>query len=201
MESCLDSLICLQLNRNWQRLGYLTPRKAVIAMAGGLGTPPALGLDLTIAPDGTLADARAVTWEEWLQLPIRDGDPILMTGKGPIRAPTVVVCPGYSKMPIKKPKLSKKAIIERDGLQCQYTGKKLTRKEANIDHVVPRSRGGRDTWENLVTSSKAVNSEKGNKTNAEAGLRLLKQPKAPPALPISAVVKEAKHPHHKPFMD
>ncbi len=58
-------------------------------------------------------------------------------------------------------------------------------------HVVPRSRGGKDAWENLVWSSKAVNTRKGNRLPHEAGLKLLSVPRAPKELPVSALIRNA----------
>src|SRR5439155_3431598 len=76
-----------------------------------------------------------------------------------------------------------------DGNRCQYTGKVLKTEEGSLDHVVPRSRGGKDAWENLVWSSKHVNSRKGNRLPHEAGLKLLSVPRAPKELPVSALIR------------
>jgi 5-methylcytosine-specific restriction endonuclease McrA len=72
------------------------------------------------------------------------------TARGAIRVPTVIVAVNYARVPKKRPKLSAKNIRERDGNRCQYTGKLLHPDEGSLDHVVPRSRGGADSWENLV---------------------------------------------------
>jgi hypothetical protein len=74
---------------------------------------------------------------------------------------------------------------------AQYTGALLRPDEGSLDHVVPRSRGGPDTWENLVWSSKQVNTRKGNRLPHEAGLKLLKVPRAPKELPVSAIIRNA----------
>jgi 5-methylcytosine-specific restriction endonuclease McrA len=74
---------------------------------------------------------------------------------------------------------------------CQHTGALLRPDEGSLDHVLPRSRGGRDTWENLVWSSKDVNARKANRLPHEAGLRLLKTPRAPRELPASAFIRNA----------
>src|SRR5436190_12824741 len=80
-------------------------------------------------------------------------------------------------------------IRERDGNWRQYTGKVLKPEEGSLDHVVPRSRGGKDAWKNLVGSSKDVNAKKGNRLPHEAGLKLLSVPRAPKELPTSALVR------------
>src|SRR4029077_16254402 len=84
---------------------------------------------------------RPVTWEEWITLPIRDQDEAVHTVRGAIRVPTVIVAVNYAKVPKKRPKLCAKAIRERDGNRCQYTGRVLHPNEGSLDHVVPRSRG------------------------------------------------------------
>jgi 5-methylcytosine-specific restriction endonuclease McrA len=111
--------------------------------------------------------------------------------RGPIRVPAVIVAVNFARVPKKRPKLCAKMIRERDGNRCQYTGKVLKPEEGSLDHVVPRSRGGADAWENLVWSSKAVNTKKGNRLPEEAGLKLLSVPLAPKELPVSALIRNA----------
>jgi 5-methylcytosine-specific restriction endonuclease McrA len=67
----------------------------------------------------------------------------------------------------------------------------ITAREGQPDHVVPRSRGGRDTWENLVWASKEVNQRKADRLPREAGLRLLSRSRAPKELPASALIRNA----------
>ena len=97
----------------------------------------------------------------------------------------------YAKVPKKRPKLCARAIRERDGNRCQYTGRVLRPEEGSLDHVVPRSRGGKDAWENLVRSAKEVNQRKADRLPHEAGLKLLSVPRAPRELPASAAIRNA----------
>lgn len=162
---------------------------------------PALAMDIVLSEDGTeLISAIPTDWEHWVQLPVREGDPVLMTRHGPIRAPVILINPKFSKMPKKLPRLTKQAIFHRDGYTCGYTGKKLSKGEATIDHIIPRSLGGKDDWENLITCEKKTNFAKGNKTNKEAGLSLLKKPLAPMPLPVSATINQSNHPHWSWFI-
>lgn len=130
-------------------------------------------------------------WDEWITLPVREGDQAVRTARGAIRVPTVIVVVNFAKVPKKSPKLSAKNIRERDGNRCLYTGRVLHPNEGSLDHVVPRSRGGRDTWENLVWSAKEVNQHKADRLSHEAGLRLLSIPRAPKELPVSALIRNA----------
>jgi hypothetical protein len=94
--------------------------------------------------------------------------------------PAVVVLKEfYRKRPIVA-RFSKKGVFKRDMYICQYTGQALTGSDATIDHIIPKSRGGKTSWENCVTTSFHLNScVKKNKTPEEAGLKLIAEPKAP----------------------
>jgi 5-methylcytosine-specific restriction endonuclease McrA len=182
MTDILNKSMVLVLNRNWQAIHVRTPQEAFCMMATNVAT----GLDI----EGD-SDIRPVTWNEWLTLPIRPQDNAVQTVRGPIRVPTVIVAVNFAKVPKKRPKLCARTIRERDGNRCQYTGQQLQSDEGSLDHVLPRSRGGADTWENLVWSSKAVNARKGNRLPHEAGLKLLRIPRAPKELPVTALLRNA----------
>ena len=182
MTDILNKNIVLVLNRNWQAINIRTPLEAFCQMATNVAT----ALDI----DGE-NHIRPVTWDEWITLPIRNGDNAVHTVRGAIRVPTVIVAVNYARVPKKRPKLCAKAIRDRDGNRCQYTGKLLRPDEGSLDHVLPRSRGGKDSWENLVWSDKAVNAKKGNRLPHEAGLKLLAVPRAPKELPVTALIRNA----------
>jgi 5-methylcytosine-specific restriction endonuclease McrA len=199
MNDILNKTIVLVLNRNWQAINIRTPQEAFCMMATNVGT--ALDIEFDENPDDAAirnpqsairpSQLRPVTWDEWITLPIRDGDNAVRTMRGAIRVPTVIVAMNFARVPKKRPKLCARTIRERDANRCQYTGALLRPDEGSLDHVVPRSRGGPDTWENLVWSSKQVNTRKGNRLPHEAGLRLLKTPRAPKELPVSALIRNA----------
>src|SRR5215831_1943717 len=178
MNNILNKSIVLVLNRNWQAINVRTPQEAFCMMATNVATA------LEIEGEGNI---RPVTWEEWITLPIRPDDNAVHTVRGQIRVPTVIVAVNFARVPKKRPKLSAKTIRERDGNRCQYTGKVLKPEDGSLDHVLPRSRGGRDTWENLVWSDKDVNARKGDRLPHEAGLKLLSVPRAPKELPASVL--------------
>lgn len=201
-ESVLNKPLVLSLNASWERLGWKTPKQAVTAMCGGAygGTPPALAMSITMDENGNLTEAIPMKWEEWIKLPVRPEDLALQTKSGPIRCPMVVIAPNYKRMPVKAQRLTKAAILARDQGVCQYTGEKLPKSQLNIDHVIPKDRGGKDEWGNLVTSRKDLNSKKGNRTNEEMGYKLIKKPVAPKPVPVSFHITEARRPEHKPFI-
>lgn len=91
--------------------------------------------------------------------------------------PSVIRLQSYIRVPYKKVELSRRNILRRDGFACQYCGTRSA--PLTIDHVIPRSRGGTDTWENLVTACIPCNNRKGNRTPEEAGMRLRSIPRKP----------------------
>lgn len=91
--------------------------------------------------------------------------------------PSVVRLAVYVRVPPKPLALTKRNILKRDGFQCQYCG--VRRGPFTIDHVIPRSHNGRDTWDNLVCACHRCNNRKGDRTPAETGLALLRKPKSP----------------------
>jgi 5-methylcytosine-specific restriction endonuclease McrA len=186
MTDILNKAIVLVLNRNWQAINIRTPAEAFCQMATNVATT------LEIEGEDYI---RPVPWDEWIRLPIREQDNAVQTVRGPIRVPTVIVAVNYAKVPKKRPKLCARTIRERDANRCQYTGRVLRPDEGSLDHVVPRSRGGKDAWENLVWSAKEVNQRKADRLPHEAGLKLLKTPRAPKELPVTALIR---NPHDIP---
>ena len=187
MTDILNKSIVLVLNRNWQAINVRTPQEAFCQMATNVAT----ALDIELSDSERAEALRPVTWDEWITLPIRAQDNFARTARGQIRVPTVILAVNFARVPKKRPKLCAKAIRERDGNRCQYTGKLLKPDEGSLDHVLPRSRGGKDAWENLVWSSKDVNARKGNRLPHEAGLKLLSVPRAPKELPVTALLRNA----------
>ncbi|TAL68837.1 MAG: HNH endonuclease [Bacteroidetes bacterium] len=91
--------------------------------------------------------------------------------------PSVIRLARYIKVPFKKIELSRRNILKRDGFRCQYCGTKS--HELTIDHIIPKSRGGSDSWDNLVSACKSCNNKKADRTPEEAGIHLIKRPRRP----------------------
>lgn len=94
-----------------------------------------------------------------------------------IPIPSIIRLSRYIHIPKKKIELSRKNILRRDNFQCQYCG--ITSNNLTIDHIIPKSRGGTDSWDNLVAACNSCNNKKGNQTPEEAGLKLLHKPRKP----------------------
>ena len=90
----------------------------------------------------------------------------------------MVVLSAYEHLPRGRVRFSRLNIYARDGDTCQYFGRTLARSELNLDHVMPRYRGGQHTWENVVSACAACNRRKAGRTPQEAGMKLIR-----PALP------------------
>jgi len=88
--------------------------------------------------------------------------------------------------------LSRRTVMARDQYTCQYCGATPGRAELTIDHVVPRSRGGSTSWENLTVACRPCNQRKGNRTPREAGMALRRQPHRPRYVAL-AFLGEANH--------
>jgi 5-methylcytosine-specific restriction endonuclease McrA len=180
----------LMLNRNWQAINSKTVEEIMPMIVTGVATALDIESETLIRP---------VKWDEWITLPVRPQDDAIHTPKMTIRVPTVVAVVQYAKLPKRRPKLNIQGLAARDGHTDQYTGKKLARDEMSIDHVMPRSRGGKHEWTNIALTAKKVNQAKKDKTPSEAGLKLLKEPKEPLPLPASAFLTPT-HPDHKIFL-
>jgi len=182
MSDFLNKPTVLVLNRHWQAIHVKTPAEAFCMMASDAAT----ALDIA---DGNFVPTK---WSDWIVLPVRAGDQAVKTSRALVRVPTVIVAANYARVPLRRPRFGVRGIWERDGGVCQYTGRRLSPKEGNIDHVVPRSRGGKTSWENCVLAHREVNSRKADRLPREAGLQLRKQPSAPRVLPVSAFIRN----HH-----
>jgi 5-methylcytosine-specific restriction endonuclease McrA len=208
MQNILNKPIVLSLNRAWQIIGHRTVKQALVALnGGGNEMPPALGIDIEYGKkeDGdwdfdSPLYLNPIPWDEWIKLPVRDFDMYVSTPRQQVRVPTVMVSTQYEKMPVFRPRLTREAILQRDKGVCQYTGEYVGTEDGNLDHIIPRARGGADTFENLVWARRDVNTRKGNRLPQEAGLTLIRAPKPPPTLPVSARLLEPRHPDWRHFM-
>jgi len=114
--------------------------------------------------------------------------------------PSVIVLNRYVKFRFSYVVCSRANLFHRDQSECQYCGKYRDHKSMTIDHVIPKSRGGKNTWENLVVACKKCNQKKGNKTPAEAGMRLLRLPKKPKESILRTIKREHINPDWKNYL-
>ena len=110
-----------------------------------------------------------------------------------LKLPSVVRLLRLVKRPKSPVKFSRQNIYARDKYRCQYCGKRFPNDEFTYDHVIPKSRGGKTEWENIVTCCVFCNRKKGGRTPNEAGMKLIRKPATPkwlPALKITIGVNE-----------
>lgn len=206
MKNIADLHLVLKLNRHWAEVGTSSVGKAIVDLVGGV----VLAMDISweLDENGKPLENKKpvyinpVSWKEWIELPVRDYDPSIRSVKMEIRIPTVVIAKNYDKMPKKSPKKtpSNLGVRFRDGGRCQYTGKVLSEEEGNVDHVIPLSRGGGNTWDNVVWADRSINAIKGNKLNREAGLRLIRPVQKPRIAEAWETIGRPKHRDWVPFM-
>ena len=129
---------------------------------------------------------RTFDFESWSQLAVSvEHDSVGLVSRV-IRVPRVILLVAYDRVPKRHVRFSRYNIYARDDNTCQYCGGRFPRPELNLDHVVPRSRGGLATWENVVCSCHRCNRRKGGRTPEEADMRLLKKPTRPRWTPFVA---------------
>lgn len=119
-----------------------------------------------------------------------------------IRVPRVILLTGYDRLPKREIRFSRLNILIRDNYTCQYCGMRLKRNQLNLDHVIPRSRGGKTTWENVVASCHDCNCRKGGRLPAEIGIRLIRKPYRPNIFPFSLLLSRPNiHRAWKPYLN
>jgi 5-methylcytosine-specific restriction endonuclease McrA len=109
---------------------------------------------------------------------IEHGDWELHSATRTVARPVVIRLVSYVRIPrdTHRRKITRRAVFARDDWTCQYCG---SRSSLTVDHVIPRSKGGASSWENIVASCAPCNRRKGNALPRQAGMRLLKQPRTP----------------------
>jgi len=119
-----------------------------------------------------------------------------------IQVPRIIRLLAYEKLPRQRVKFNRRNIFARDGNRCQYCGKKFPTTELSLDHVVPRSKGGLATWENIVCACLKCNVKKGGNDPREANMRLIKEPVRPRTSPtLSLKLSQRKYEPWKTFLD
>jgi len=146
-----------------------------------------LVLNATYEPLNIVSVRRAVV------LVLKEKAEILEAAQAQLRAecfsidvPLVIRLVSYVRIPRRLTlPLTRRTILARDHYTCQYCGAQPGKSSLTIDHVIPRSRGGKNTWENVVAACAVCNQRKGGRTPAEAGIRLRSQPGRPRYLAIA----------------
>lgn len=173
----------LVLNRNWQAVNIVGVRRAFTLLwqdhARVINTFDSQFPVLSTAEwleFSELAASRNLPYAEWVRT-IRRG----------ILLPKVLILNEFDRLPVSEIKFNRQNVFERDNYTCQYTGRVFKAKDLTLDHVIPRERGGRTSWENIVTCCREINARKANRLPHEAGLRLIRKPARPKWRPFAAI--------------
>jgi hypothetical protein len=177
------------LNRFFAPVSVIPARRAILLLYGGA----ALALD-------EAGDSHP--FSSWQSLPVREQDDGIPIIGGELRVPRVLHLARYERSPGLTVRLTRRNLMLRDHYQCQYCGARPSPRDLNLDHVLPRSRGGADTWENLVVSCRSCNLKKGRRTPDEAGMRLLCQPQRPRWSTSAQILLSLREPYSEwqPFL-
>ena len=160
----------LVLNRCWQAINVCTARRAVSLLCAGHAT-------VVSEEEGSF---NTYDFEGWCAFSIASpSDEMIHSVSLSLCRPTIIVLTTYDRLPRKEVRYSRGNVFYRDKHTCQYCRKRMDRRQLNIDHVVPRDRGGRTVWTNVVCSCLTCNSVKGNRTPEEAGMPLMREPSKP----------------------
>lgn len=103
----------------------------------------------------------------------------IRTGRCQLAVPRIIRVLSYNRMPRHQIKFNRRNIFARDENTCQFCGRRFHTKDLSLDHVIPRSRGGSNTWENIVCACLKCNVRKGGRTPEEAGMKLIRPPLKP----------------------
>lgn len=162
----------LVLNKSWRPVGIVGMQRAVTLLFScnkGTNEPKAKIID----PN----DFSQYTWADWSKLKPKDGEDTLLSAHAAFRVPEIILLTKFDKLPHHKVSFSRKTLWRRDDYQCQYCGVRTS--ELTIDHILPKSRGGKTSWENCVLACVKCNMKKADRTTEECGMKLRCKPTKP----------------------
>src|SRR5438270_2831981 len=175
LNHALDSSV-LVLNKLFMAIHVISVRRAFCLLCKDLA-------EVVSLEDGQFATYSFDTWREVSEFRSQHfrqvDDDWIRTVNSEIQVPRVIRLLGYEKLPKQTVKFNRRNIFARDNNQCQYCGHKFPTAELSLDHVIPRSQGGANTWENIVCACVACNVRKGGRTPKQAHLTLIRRPEGP----------------------
>ena len=159
--------LVLVLNRSWVAVHVTTVRRAICMLYQEAA--------LAVATDSL----QTHSFEDWVGLDRSPSPDFVRASSRSIPAPEVIQLRAYNKVPVKEAPFTRRNLYQRDNYTCQYCARRASAERLSIDHVQPRSRGGRTSWENCVLACVRCNAHKADRPLQESGLRLLRQPRRP----------------------
>lgn len=157
----------LVLNKSWVPIATTTVRRAIQLVMSDAAR--------VIEP----GSYQAHDFVSWAELQAARDEECIRTVSKRIRVPEIILLTLFNGYPRMEVAFTRRNLYRRDGFTCQYCGAQPGGAELSIDHVMPRSKGGRSSWSNCVLACTGCNRRKGNRTPAEARMKLQTEPKAP----------------------
>jgi 5-methylcytosine-specific restriction endonuclease McrA len=197
-ESGLEANV-LALNKLYLAIHIISARRAFCLLVKGLA-------EVVAWEQGQYAN---YDFESWCELSAyraanfrQADDDWVRTPNSEIQVPRVIRLFNYDRVPRQTVKFNRRNIFARDGNQCQYCGKRFPTPELSLDHVVPRSQGGKATWDNIVCACLDCNIRKGGRTPKQANLTLIRKPEKPKRSPlVNLKLSNRKYESWKSFLD
>lgn len=178
MDTLLDHPV-LVLNRFWQPVQTCSVRRALHLLC--------VGHARVVQTDGE-EQFQTHDLDSWIGHSGQvENVQFIHTVRLAVRVPNIIVLGLYEKIPRLEVKFTRRNVFLRDQFTCQYCAKSLPEPQLNLDHVIPRQKGGRTTWENIVTSCIRCNTRKANKLPHEADMFPLHKPVAPRWRPLFGI--------------
>ncbi|HVX62968.1 MAG TPA: HNH endonuclease [Pirellulales bacterium] len=188
----------LVLNRFYMAVHVVSVRRAFTLLFRDLA-------EVVHVEQGQYANYNFESWREISELKAKLKEPNEDWVKAvnfEIQVPRVIRLLFYDRLPKQAVRFNRRNIFARDANRCQYCGKRFPTSELSLDHVLPRSRGGETSWENIVCSCVKCNVKKGGRTPHEAHMQLIRQPSCPKRSPLlSLKLGNPKYESWKSFLD
>ena len=183
----IDSSV-LVLNRSFFPVNLTTVKHAFCMLYRGI----AMAVD---------SQYKTFDYESWSQVAVEQREEAIGLVNSLIKIPRVIMLVAYNRIPNTHVRFTRANIFSRDGNLCQYCGKPFPRNELSIDHVIPRSYGGKSLWENVVCCCIRCNRKKGGKTPKQAHMKLLALPCKPRWTSLNKIsLHEIKRKEWLPFI-
>lgn len=178
----------LVLNRHYLAVHVINVRRAFCLLVRDLA-------EVIHIEDGQYANYDFQSWQEISELKAqfrhehgRDPhDEWIRAVNFEIQVPRVIRLLFYDRVPNQTVRFNRRNLFARDVNMCQYCGQKFPTTDLSLDHVIPRSRGGEASWENIVCACIACNVRKGGRTPKEAGMSLIRKPAKPKRSPLLSI--------------
>jgi len=194
----------LVLNRVYQAIRVVNVRRAFSLLCRDLAEV----IHIEQAADGSVSRWQNLDFSEWQELSQLKASfqpqsyDWIHTVRFQIAIPRIIRLLGYDKLPRQDVKFNRRNLYARDGNRCQYCGKRMPTPELSLDHVLPRSQGGKTTWDNIVCCCIKCNVKKGGRTPEQANMHLITRPVKPRRSPVISVrLTDERYWSWKQFLD